>query len=172
MALLAQGRDGRAGRPRRCGVLAYGDLKRVELAIALAAGPRLLLMDEPTAGMAPAERDRLMRWRAALAREAGIAVLFTEHDMDMVFGLADRILVLDRGEVIAEGNAAESAPIRGCARSISAPAASSGAAHARRCRASTRATAARTSSTASPVGVAPARWWRCSAATARASPPR
>ena len=88
---------------RACGVLAYGDLKRVELAIALANEPTLLLMDEPTAGMAPAERIALMALTASIARERHIAVLFTEHDMDVVFGHADRILVLDRGRLIAAG---------------------------------------------------------------------
>ena len=88
---------------RACGVLAYGDLKRVELAMALANQPRLLLMDEPTAGMAPRERIALMELTAALARTRKIAVLFTEHDMDVVFGQADRIIVLDRGRLIAEG---------------------------------------------------------------------
>jgi branched-chain amino acid transport system ATP-binding protein len=88
---------------RACGVLAYGDLKRVELAVALAHGPRLLLMDEPTAGMAPAERIALMELTARIARARAIAVLFTEHDMDVVFAHADRIIVLDRGRLIAEG---------------------------------------------------------------------
>ena len=88
---------------RICGVLAYGDLKRVELAMALANRPRLLLMDEPTAGMAPKERVALMALTARLARAQKIAVLFTEHDMDVVFGQADRIIVLDRGRLIAGG---------------------------------------------------------------------
>jgi branched-chain amino acid transport system ATP-binding protein len=88
---------------RTCGVLAYGDLKRVELAIALANAPRLLLMDEPTAGMAPAERVALMALTARIARESGIGVLFTEHDMDVVFTHADRIMVLERGRLLAEG---------------------------------------------------------------------
>jgi branched-chain amino acid transport system ATP-binding protein len=88
---------------RVCGVLAYGDLKRVELAMALANRPRLLLMDEPTAGMAPRERIALMELTAKLARARKIAVLFTEHDMDVVFGQADRIIVLDRGRLIAAG---------------------------------------------------------------------
>ena len=88
---------------RGASVLAYGDLKRLELALALAHRPRLLLMDEPTAGMAAAERQDLMRLIRRLATERRLAVLFTEHDMDVVFGVADRILVLDRGEVIAEG---------------------------------------------------------------------
>ncbi len=88
---------------RACGVLAYGDLKRVELAVALANAPRLLLMDEPTAGMAPKERVALMELAASLARARNIAVLFTEHDMDVVFAHADRIIVLSRGKLIAEG---------------------------------------------------------------------
>jgi branched-chain amino acid transport system ATP-binding protein len=88
---------------RPCSMLAYGDLKRVELAIALAGRPRLLLMDEPTAGMAPEERGELMRLATALARDLGIAVLFTEHDMEVVFGHADRVIVLAEGAIIAEG---------------------------------------------------------------------
>jgi branched-chain amino acid transport system ATP-binding protein len=88
---------------RRCGVLAYGDLKRVELAVALAHSPTLLLMDEPTAGMAPRERVELMRLTAQIVRQRGISVLFTEHDMDVVFENAGRIIVLNRGQVIAEG---------------------------------------------------------------------
>ena len=75
----------------------------MELALALACAPRLLLMDEPTAGMSPRSRERLMQLAADLAREKQIAVLFTEHDMDVVFGHADRIIVLDRGRVIADG---------------------------------------------------------------------
>ncbi len=94
-----------AGRP--CGELAYGDLKRLELAIALANQPKLLLMDEPTAGMAPRERIELMRLTARIAREQSIGVLFTEHDMDVVFEHADRILVLNRGSLIAEGSPEE-----------------------------------------------------------------
>ncbi|WP_207459331.1 ABC transporter ATP-binding protein [Azospirillum sp. SYSU D00513] len=102
VALLDRvGMGAQADRP--CGVLAYGDLKRVELAMALASDPKLLLMDEPTAGMAPNERLELMALTASLVRERGLAVLFTEHDMDVVFGHATRILVLDRGQVIAEG---------------------------------------------------------------------
>jgi branched-chain amino acid transport system ATP-binding protein len=91
---------------RPCAVLAYGDLKRVELALALANRPRLLLMDEPTAGMSPPERGELMRLAGDLAREDGTAVLFTEHDMDVVFKHADRVLVLAQGELIAQGSPA------------------------------------------------------------------
>jgi branched-chain amino acid transport system ATP-binding protein len=89
---------------RPCSELAYGDLKRVELAVALANQPRLLLMDEPTAGMAPQERIGLMAVVSSIVRANEIAVLFTEHDMDVVFGHADEILVLDRGMVIAHGS--------------------------------------------------------------------
>jgi len=92
---------------RACGELAYGDLKRLELAIALANQPKLLLMDEPTAGMAPRERIELMRLTAAIAKEQSIGVLFTEHDMDVVFEHAHRILVLNRGTLIAEGSPEE-----------------------------------------------------------------
>ncbi len=91
---------------RSCGELAYGDLKRLELAIALANDPKLLLMDEPAAGMAPRERHALMDLTARIARERTIGVLFTEHDMDVVFGHADRVLVLNRGTLIAEGSPA------------------------------------------------------------------
>lgn len=87
--------------------LAYGDLKRLELAVALAGDPKLLLMDEPAAGMGPQERLQLMELVARLAREKGMGILFTEHDMDIVFGHAGRILVLDRGVLIAEGTADE-----------------------------------------------------------------
>ena len=89
---------------RGCSTLAYGDAKRVELALALARRPDLLLMDEPTAGMSPRSRGRLMELISALAHEQNIAVLFTEHDMDIVFGHADRVIVLDRGRIIAEGS--------------------------------------------------------------------
>src|SRR3979490_2771442 len=73
----------------------------------LAYQPKLLLMDEPTAGMAPRERIELMRLTARIAREKSIGVLFTEHDMDVVFEHADRILVLNRGTLIAEGSPEE-----------------------------------------------------------------
>ena len=88
---------------RPSGELAYGDLKRLELAVALTNEPSLLLMDEPTAGMAPADRIELMRLAAAIARERRIGILFTEHDMDVVFEHADRVTVLDRGRIIATG---------------------------------------------------------------------
>jgi branched-chain amino acid transport system ATP-binding protein len=86
-----------------CSTLAYGDVKRLELAIALASRPKLLLMDEPTAGMAARERMELMALTAALTATHKIGVLFTEHDMDVVFDHARRVLVLMRGEIIASG---------------------------------------------------------------------
>jgi ABC-type branched-subunit amino acid transport system ATPase component len=102
MSLLAQvGLADRADDP--CGTLAYGDVKAVELAVALASRPSLLLMDEPTAGMAPRERGALMTLTRRLVAERGIGVLFTEHSMDVVFSHADRILVLARGRLIAQG---------------------------------------------------------------------
>jgi len=105
LALLAQ--VGMADQAERaCALLAYGDVKRVELAMALAHEPRLLLMDEPTAGMAPGERDQLMALTATLARERNLGVLFTEHSMDVVFTYAQRVLVLSRGSIIAQGDPA------------------------------------------------------------------
>jgi len=105
LALLAQvGMQDAADRPSR--ELAYGDVKRIELAIALANEPRLLLMDEPTAGMAPRERNDLIKLVKRLVLERGISVLFTEHSMDVVFSFADRIIVLARGRLIADGDAA------------------------------------------------------------------
>ena len=102
MHLLEQvGMAAQAERP--CSVLAYGDVKRVELAMALANSPKLLLMDEPTAGMAPKERNELMALTKKLVVERGLAVLFTEHSMDVVFAYADRMIVLARGQLIAEG---------------------------------------------------------------------
>jgi branched-chain amino acid transport system ATP-binding protein len=105
-ALLAQvGMAAQAERP--CSELAYGDVKRVELAIAMANAPKLLLMDEPTAGMAPKERSDLMALTKKLVVERGLAVLFTEHSMDVVFAYADRMIVLARGRLIAEGKPLE-----------------------------------------------------------------
>jgi branched-chain amino acid transport system ATP-binding protein len=105
-ALLAQvGLAEHAARP--AAALAYGDLKKLELAVALANDPRVLLLDEPTAGMAPGERGALMALVVRLARERGLTVLFTEHDMDAVFAVAEQITVLHQGRVIASGAPAE-----------------------------------------------------------------
>ncbi|MCS6764651.1 MAG: ABC transporter ATP-binding protein [Candidatus Protistobacter heckmanni] len=102
LALLERvGMAAQADRP--CSDLAYGDVKRVELAIALASKPKLLLMDEPTAGMAPAERIALIALIKRLVTENGLAVLFTEHSMDVVFSYSSRVIVLARGNLIAEG---------------------------------------------------------------------
>ncbi len=92
---------------RVCGTLAYGDLKRVELAMALASQPSLLLMDEPTAGMAAAEREALMALAVDMARTRGAAILFTEHDMGVVFRHAERVLVMSQGRLIADGTPAD-----------------------------------------------------------------
>ena len=106
LALVDQvGMKSQADRP--CSVLAYGDVKRVELAIAMANSPKLLLMDEPTAGMAPKERNELMALTKQLVIDRNMAVLFTEHSMDVVFAYADRMIVLARGRLIAEGKPLE-----------------------------------------------------------------
>jgi len=89
---------------KRSATLALGDLKRLELAIALANRPELLLLDEPTAGMAPQERMELIALVVGIVRDRRLTVLFTEHDMDVVFAAAERILVLHQGQVIAEGS--------------------------------------------------------------------
>lgn len=104
LALLAQvGMQEHVFKP--CRELAYGDVKRVELAMGLANDPKLLLMDEPTAGMASAERHALFSLIKSLAEKRRMAVLFTEHSMDVVFAYADRIIVLARGTLIAQGSA-------------------------------------------------------------------
>ncbi|HTS53254.1 MAG TPA: ABC transporter ATP-binding protein [Burkholderiales bacterium] len=107
-ALALLDRVGMADQAQRpCSLLAYGDLKRVELAMALAGEPRLLLMDEPTAGMAPKERNELMALITVLTRERSLGVLFTEHSMDVVFTYAQRVLVMARGRIIAQGEPAQ-----------------------------------------------------------------
>jgi branched-chain amino acid transport system ATP-binding protein len=87
--------------------LAYGDIKRLELAMALVNQPRLLLMDEPTAGMSPSERHALMGLVQFLAKDRDVAVMFTEHSMDMVFSFATRILVMAQGRILVEGTPQE-----------------------------------------------------------------
>ncbi|MFH6784451.1 MULTISPECIES: ABC transporter ATP-binding protein [Methylobacterium] len=106
LSLLA-GVGMRTDAERSVSELAYGDVKRVELAVALASRPKLLLMDEPTAGMAPRERSGLMALTAEVARTNRIGVLYTEHDMEAVFAHADRVLVLVRGEIVAAGTPEE-----------------------------------------------------------------
>jgi branched-chain amino acid transport system ATP-binding protein len=102
LALLDRvGLAAQAAKPS--GILAHGDQRRLELAIALASEPHLLMLDEPTAGMASPERHEIMALVAAIAREASLTVVFTEHDMDVVFAVARRITVLHQGAVLAEG---------------------------------------------------------------------
>ena len=91
---------------RIAGELAAGDRKRLEFAISLAGKPSLLLLDEPTAGMSPGERTIVIDIIRLLNASHGVAVLFTEHDIDMVFSIAHRITVLHQGEKLAEGSAA------------------------------------------------------------------
>jgi len=92
---------------RKAGTLSHGDQKRLELAIALAGEPRLLLLDEPTAGMAAQERLESIRLVHRLAGRLGLSCLFTEHDMAVVFAVATRITVMHQGKVLAEGTPAE-----------------------------------------------------------------
>jgi branched-chain amino acid transport system ATP-binding protein len=87
--------------------LPYADWKRLDLALALVQQPRVLLLDEPSAGLAHAERVAMMQWMRELAKTQGIAVLFTEHNLDAVFEYADRIVVLVRGAVLAHGTPSE-----------------------------------------------------------------
>jgi branched-chain amino acid transport system ATP-binding protein len=86
------------------GTLAYGDRKRLELAMVLALQPKLLFLDEPTAGMSAAERLASVQLLREVKQSRGLAMLLTEHDMEVVFGLADRISVLHYGELIASGS--------------------------------------------------------------------
>jgi ABC-type branched-subunit amino acid transport system ATPase component len=87
----------------RAGALSHGDQKRLELGIAIAGAPRLLLLDEPTAGMAAQERLESIGLVHRIARELGLTVVFTEHDMAVVFSVASRVTVLHQGRVLAEG---------------------------------------------------------------------
>ena len=85
------------------GILAYGFQKQLELGIALASEPEILLLDEPTAGMSPQETASTIALIGRIARERGLTLLFTEHDMDVVFSIAERITVVHQGRVLAEG---------------------------------------------------------------------
>lgn len=96
------GLDDQASRPAY--ELAHGDQKLLDIGIALALRPKLLLMDEPTAGMSPEERQRTRSLIKKLWEDYRLTLLFIEHDMDMVFGIAERIFVLNHGRLIAEGS--------------------------------------------------------------------
>jgi ABC-type branched-subunit amino acid transport system ATPase component len=85
----------------------YGDQRRLEIARALATRPRLLLLDEPMAGMNPSETDDLTELLGRLRRELGLTILLIEHHMEVVMGISDRITVLDHGVKIAEGSPQE-----------------------------------------------------------------
>jgi branched-chain amino acid transport system ATP-binding protein len=87
--------------------LAYGDQRRVEIARALASDPKVLLLDEPTAGMNPQESDQLTAFMRQLRDERGITIVLIEHDMKVIMGVSEHITVLDHGEKIAEGGPAE-----------------------------------------------------------------
>ncbi len=91
----------------RAGTLSHGDKRRVELAIVLTTGPKLVLLDEPTAGMTPEETHGVMNLVRSLAEAGPYTFFLTEHDMDVVFGLAQKIFVMHRGELLAEGTPEE-----------------------------------------------------------------
>jgi branched-chain amino acid transport system ATP-binding protein len=87
--------------------LSHGDQRLLEVAIALAAKPKLLFLDEPTAGMNPLERTKLLRNIRELANSGDVTFVIVEHDMDVVFSLSDRVITLHRGEIIADGTPGE-----------------------------------------------------------------
>lgn len=92
---------------QRAGVISYGDKRLVEIAVVLATRPKLVLLDEPTAGMTPDETQRVMRLVKSLGQSGDYTFLITEHDMNVVFGLADRILVMHRGQKLVLGTPEE-----------------------------------------------------------------
>jgi branched-chain amino acid transport system ATP-binding protein len=102
-ALALVGLEARA--PDLVKLLSYGERRQLELALALESRPRLLLLDEPCAGLSPSERQRISRMIAALPRD--ITLLMIEHDMDVALGIADRVSVLHHGRIIVEGSSAE-----------------------------------------------------------------
>jgi branched-chain amino acid transport system ATP-binding protein len=89
------------------GTLSYGNQKQLELGIALASDPAVLLLDEPTAGMSAGETHETMQLLERIAGERGLTLVFTEHDMDVVFSIAEKISVLHQGRLLAEGTPAE-----------------------------------------------------------------
>ena len=113
-------RPRRPGRTRSRDALSHGNQKQLELGIALASDPKLLLLDEPTAGMSAAETREAIRLLERIVAERKLTLLFTEHDMDVVFSIAQKIAVLHQGKLIAEGDAgARCAPNPRCGASIS-----------------------------------------------------
>jgi branched-chain amino acid transport system ATP-binding protein len=106
LALLESlGLAGRAGEV--AGFLSHGAQKQLELGLALALEPDVLLLDEPTAGMSAGETRETIRLVERIARERGLTLLFTEHDMEVVFSIAQKITVLHQGRVIADGTPAD-----------------------------------------------------------------
>ena len=99
---------GLAGQEKTiAGTLSYGNQKQLELGLALASDPQVLLLDEPTAGMSASETHETIRLLERIAAERSLTLLFTEHDMEVVFGIAQKIAVLHQGQKIAEGPPAE-----------------------------------------------------------------
>ena len=89
------------------GLLSHGDKKVLEIAVALSGNPELLILDEPTAGMAPEETERCIRLIRKLSEESGLTILFCEHDISLVFEIADRIMVMVRGATVVQGSGEE-----------------------------------------------------------------
>jgi len=94
-------------RDRTTALLSHGDRKVLEIAMALGGNPEFLILDEPTAGMAPEETSRCIELVKGLSGKLGLTILFCEHDMEIVFGIADRIMVMVRGATIVQGSCDE-----------------------------------------------------------------
>ena len=94
-------------RGEKAATLSHGDKKRLELTLALALEPKILMLDEPTAGMAPADRMRIVDVIREIRKERGLSLVMTEHDMDVIFSLSDSVMVMNYGEVIAAGSVEE-----------------------------------------------------------------
>jgi branched-chain amino acid transport system ATP-binding protein len=86
-----------------CGLLSHGDQKVLEMAISLGSDPQLLILDEPTAGMSGEETARTIDLMKHLSRQMGLTILFCEHDVELVFSFADRIMVMQQGSTITQG---------------------------------------------------------------------
>jgi branched-chain amino acid transport system ATP-binding protein len=85
------------------GALSYGDQRRLEIGLTLTCNPSLMLLDEPTAGMNPEETKMLTKFIRTISEDKGITVIFTEHDMSVVFDISERIIVMQQGHIIADG---------------------------------------------------------------------